>query len=385
MHIQLPQKDLEAAATVVSNLVDRSANPMPVLANLLIEATEQGVVFRGTDMETLVTVNANATVVKPGRTTVPADTFREIVKLLPPQGEVTIQEAGRKVTVECETNEYKLMTIPADDFPDWQSDPGHSKFQVSQKTLKFMIDSTLYALPSKDHRRVLLGIFMELGDNTLRMTSTDGKKLARVSTSIPEVEGTGVGTLVVPRKLMENLLKVLGNEGPVEIELSNRQIVLRFGNIIYRCNGIEGKYPDCDSVIPKEFPIELALNRDVFLQGSRRAGVTTDEKNKSIILKFEDNKVQFLSTAHDLGAFHGQINLDYSGPSLELAFNYQFLNETLSRFASPDVRMFIKSPTAPVVFRSRDEDNRLALLMPIKLADIRPVTVGGDEDEEEEE
>ncbi|CAN5412519.1 DNA polymerase III subunit beta [soil metagenome] len=390
MKIHLPQKDLEAATTVVSSLVDRSAGPLPVLANVLIDATESGVQFRGTDVESLVSVNLNATVSEPGRTTVPADTFRDIVKLLPPQAEVTIEEKGRRVTVTCETNEYKLMTIPAEDFPDYAAEPGQSRFLISQKTLRQLIDATAYALPTKDHRRVLLGVYFELTTNMLRLTATDGKKLARVSANVPEIEGGGSAAIVVPRKLLDNLYRTLGSEGPVEIEMSSRQISFRFGNILYRCNGIEGKYPDCDSVIPKDFPIEIGLNRDVFLQASKRAGITTDEKNKSIILKFDDNRCAFASMAHDLGAFSGKISLDYNGPAIELAFNYLFLNETLSHFNSSEIRMYVKNSTAPVVFRTKDEESRLALLMPIKLADVRAGGApdeadGGDEEEEEEE
>ena len=84
--------------------------------------------------------------------------------------------------------------------------------------------------------------------------------------------------------------------------------------------------------------------------------------------------------AHDLGAFNGRISLDYTGPELELAFNFQFLIETLSRFSKPEVRLFIKNSTAPVVLKAKDEEDRLCLLMPIKLAEARPAApTDGDE------
>lgn len=391
MHVQLPQKDLELAASVVSNLADRGAGPMPVLGYLLIDANEQGVQFRGTDNEAYVSVSCGANVRKPGRATVPADTFRELIKLMPPMGEVDMEEQNGKIDIQCETNQYKLMTLPATEFPDWPSVPGEARFQIAQKTLKNLIDASAYALPTKDHRRVLLGVFFELGDHQLRLTATDGKKLARISAPVPEVEGTQTASIVVPRKLLDNLSKFLGNEGPVEVELCGmeggrgqaRQIVFRFGNIVYRGNGIEGKYPDCDAVIPKEFPIQIDFNRDVFLTASKRAGVVTDDKNKSIILKFDNNACHFHSMAHDLGTFSGKISMDYTGPTIELAFNFQFLNETLGRFSSPELNMLIKNATAPVVFKSRQEETRLSLLMPIKLADLRPAAVGAGDDDEE--
>ncbi|MCC6546836.1 DNA polymerase III subunit beta [Candidatus Sumerlaeota bacterium] len=386
MHIQVAQKELETATRVVSGLIDRAAGALPVTANILIETNERGVQLRASDTESQVTVNLNGTVKKPGRTTVPGETFSQIVSLLPPTSEVRVEEHLDRVTVTCDSNEYKLMTSPAEDFPDLAGDPGETKFQMVQKTLKNMIDAVVYALPTRDHRKVLLGVFLELRDNKLRMTSTDGKKLARITVSIPEVEGRGNASLVVPRKLLENLSKNLTSEGPVEIELSARQIVARFGNVIYRCNAIEGKYPDCEAVIPKDFPYTIPLNRDQFTQATRRAGVVSDDRNKSIILKFDGNECKFTSTAHDVGSFNGRMSLDYTGPQIEIAFNYQFLIETLSHFDTPAVRMFVKSATAPAVFRGKEDEDRIALLMPIKLTEARPapVIVGGNDGDEEE-
>jgi DNA polymerase-3 subunit beta len=74
--------------------------------------------------------------------------------------------------------------------------------------------------------------------------------------------------------------------------------------------------------------------------------------------------------------------LDYSGAPMELAFNVQYLLESLSRFANNEVRLHIKNNTAPVVLRSAEDEQRLALLMPIKLADARSAMPPEDEEEE---
>ncbi len=371
MHITVPQNELDQAATIVSSLSSRSTGPHPALGSLLIEAGEHGVQLRGTDFESMVQVNVQAKIERPGRIIVAADTFRDLIKLLPPKSEVVFEEVSGKAHIFTEDNEYNLMTDPADDFPDWNTEEPLSSFQVSQKVLKSMLEATIYALPIKDHRRVLLGVHFDLADNRLQLTATDGKKLGRVTTPIPEVEGQQKITMTVPRKLAENLVRSLGNEGPAELELGERQITARFSNVLYRCNALEGKYPDCDAVIPKEFPIRIVLNRESFLQSARRAGVVTDEKNRSIILTFRDNKCHFRSMAHDVGNFHGDLKLDYTEPELEIAFNFQFLAETLSSFSDPNVILHVKTRNTPVVFKSREDDNRLALLMPIKLSEAR--------------
>ncbi len=371
MHITVPQNELEQATTVVSNLSTRASGPHPVMGKLLIEAGEHGVQLRGTDFESMVQVNVQGKIDRTGRLIVAADTFRDLIKLLPEKSDVVFEEVSGKAHIFTEDNEYNLTTESAEDYPEWNVEEPLTSFQMSQKVFKSMLDATTYALPLKDHRRVLLGVHFDLFDNKLQMTATDGKKLARVTSPVPEIEGKQKMSLTVPRKLVENLSRSLGSEGPIEIELTERQITARYSNILYRGNALDGKYPDCDAVIPKEFPTRIVLNREHFLQSARRAGVVTDEKSRSIILTFSDNKCQFKSMAHAVGNFHGELKLDYTGEELEIAFNFQFLAETLGSFNDSNVILHVKTRNSPVVFKSREDDDRLALLMPIKLSEAR--------------
>lgn len=385
MHITLPQPELDEAVTIVSNLATKAAGSNPVAGTLLIDANDQGVQLKGTDFESMVQVNVQATIQRQGRLVVPADTFRDIIKLLPPKSDVVFEEVNGKAHVFTEDNEYNLLTDTAEHFPEWQTEEALTRFQMSQKTLKTMLEATTYALPVKDHRKILLGVHFELFDNTLRLTATDGKKLGRIFTSIPEVEGKQDFALTIPRKLLENFHRSLGNEGPIELEFNQRQVAARFSNVLYRGNALEGKYPDCNAVIPKDFPTQIVLNREDFLQSARRAGIVTDEKNRSIILTFTNNRCLFRAMASDLGNFNGEVKLDYTGEDMEMAFNFQFLSETLSAFDQSNVVLHIKSTTAPVVFKTKEEDERMALLMPIKLSEARAganAMANADEDED---
>jgi DNA polymerase-3 subunit beta len=378
MHIKIRQKELDAAVSVACSLSQKANSAMPIMGNVLIETGGSvGVQLRGSDSESCVAVNAAAHPIRPGRTTVPADVFSQLVQNLPVEEDVTIEEIDGKVLVLCGSNRYQLMTQPAEDFPTWMAEPPLTRFTIAQKALKAMIEATTYALPVKDHRRVLMGICAELDDNnTWRFTATDGKQLARYAITVPEVDGASRSTIIIPRRLAETVGKHLGDEGPVDIEISARQIAFRFGNVLFRGMGIDGKYPDCDQVIPRDFPTVFPLNATLFRQAARRAGVTTDEKTRSVALKFENGRAEFSSMAHDLGTFSGSIPVEYTGPTLELAFNYQFLIETLDRFSSDQVMIHVKTSKQPVVFKIPNDDKRLALLMPIKLSDVRPPAAG---------
>ncbi len=372
MQLTIEQKDLTQAALVVASLLKRSQTTLPVLSNLLIDAEDGQAVFLGTDLESHVRVRIPAQLEGgAGQLTLPADKLAELVSLLPAGSQVLLADEGGQVKVTCASNQYRLVTLPADEYPKWTPDTFVSKFSVTQKQMRRLIDAILYALPAKDHRRVLMGALMEVKDLNLRLTATDGKKLSRMSVALGDIEGDPTVKVVVSGKLLADLRKVLGDEGSVTVEVGERQVAFFVDNVEYRTNVIEGKYPDCDAVIPRDFPFQVRLNRDQFKDAARRAGVVSEDKNKSIILKFEDNTCEFTSMAADIGTFAGKVSVEYEGNALEIAYNYQLMIETLNSFAHADVRLKIKSEQSPTVMACDDEPDHLCVLMPIKLADLR--------------
>jgi DNA polymerase-3 subunit beta len=264
------------------------------------------------------------------------------------------------------------VTLPPDDYPNWNPETALTRFEVPQKLMRRLLDAVLYAVPPRDHRRVLMGVLLELREEgVLRLTATDGKKLSRMSAKIGTVEGEATARGVISGKLLGDMRRVLGDEGSMTIEIGARQATFLIDNVDYRTNVIEGKYPDCDAVIPKDFPFTVRLNRDQFQLSARRAGVTSEDKNKSVILKFDDNSCEFTSMAADVGAFSGRTSVEYDGNPIELAFNFQLLIETLNSFGSPDIHLRVKSEQSPCLFLCDTEPDHECVLMPIKLADVR--------------
>ncbi|MDX2175233.1 MAG: DNA polymerase III subunit beta [Candidatus Sumerlaeia bacterium] len=371
MRLRLPLKDLQAATAVVAAVATKANTPMPALGNILFIA-EKGVVrLEGTDIETQVVATVPGVIEEEGRTTIEAGRLSQLVKLFPAGSDVLLEAKGSKAQITCETNEYKLLTMPVEDFPDWMREPATTRLRIEQKVLRNMLAAVDYAVASgKDGRRVLFGIHVELRDNQLRMTATDGKKLARISVSVGEVDGAGTASITLPIKPAGELRRVLGDSGPIDIELSARQISFTMDNITIRTQAIDGKYPDCDAVIPKEFAFEAGFDRDRILSAVRRAGIVANDSNRSIILQFEPGNCVFKSMAYDVGSFSGKAPIEYTGDQIRVGFNCDYLTETLGCFPDPNLKVHLKNSNAPVIFRSAKEPDRLALLMPIKLSSV---------------
>src|SRR6188474_3844714 len=118
MRFTIAREKLQEALTSVAPAVPAKTT-LPVLANILVEATERGVRFSGTDLDVAVSVEVPADVEMPGALTLPAKRLGEITRELPP-APVKIAALGeQRATLECGRSKFKLLGLPKDEFPSF--------------------------------------------------------------------------------------------------------------------------------------------------------------------------------------------------------------------------------------------------------------------------
>jgi DNA polymerase-3 subunit beta len=106
------QEGLQAVAGSVP-----TKTTLPVLSNILVEATHGGVRLSGTDLDIAVSTTVPASVDQEGSITVPARKLAEIVRELP-NASIRITASGeQRVTIECGRSKFRLLGLPKDEFP----------------------------------------------------------------------------------------------------------------------------------------------------------------------------------------------------------------------------------------------------------------------------
>ncbi len=364
------EKDLLAYATNATHGVANSQSSLPILGNILISAGPDGnCVFEASDMEACVRCTINGEVTEPGAITVPARTFNSIVRELP-EGRVELDFTGALAGITCGGNQYQLTTQTPEDFPSWPDLQAVTTISLEQTTLRRILSHVLYALPQRDPRKVLLGALFDIKDNELLCVTTDGKKLGLSRSDLPEIEGVQPTSAIIPHKILSEVHANLKDEGMVRLLIGERQVAFDLGDLLYLSNRIDGIFPNYEMVIPAEFTKEIRIDRVRFIEEVRRAAIISEERNNSIIMRFEPGKIHFSSRTYEVGSFQGSLDIDYDGEAFDIAFNHNYLSDTFRVIEGEEVIMKIKQNTAPVVFVMPESDQSLFLVMPIKLTDI---------------
>ena len=102
----------------VQSVVERR-NTIPILSNVLIEASADGLVkIMATDLDLQVIESLQANSVEgPGSITVSAHLLFDIARKLPDGAEVSLETADNRMVVKASRSRFQLPTLPRDDFP----------------------------------------------------------------------------------------------------------------------------------------------------------------------------------------------------------------------------------------------------------------------------
>ncbi len=208
MKVTIPRAALLKPLQIVSGVTERRQT-MPILANMLITASENNLSLTGTDLELELIGNvALDEPAIPGAITVSARKLLDICRALPEDAVISLTYEGNNVVLRSARSRFLLTTLPAEDFPKIEEALFTTEFALSQSLLKKAINKVYFAMGQQDVRHYLNGALFEIDQGVLRCVATDGHRLA--FSSIDGIDGNlAPAKVILPRKSVLELVRLL--------------------------------------------------------------------------------------------------------------------------------------------------------------------------------
>ena len=359
----------------VQSVVERR-NTIPILSNVLIEASTDGLVrVMATDLDLQVVESLEAVSVdNAGAITVSAHLLFDIARKLPDGSQVSLETAENRMTVKAGRSRFSLPTLPRDDFPVIVEGDLPTSFELPARILAELIDRTRFAISTEETRYYLNGIFLHVSDDdqpALKAAATDGHRLARFTLARPE-GAAGMPDVIVPRKAVAELRKLLEEalDGNVEIDLSASKIRFTLGGeggVVLTSQLIDGTFPDYSRVIPTGNDKLLKLDPKSFYEGVDRVATIATEKTRAVKMGLEADKVTLSVTSPDNGTAAEEVPADYRSDALEIGFNANYLKDILHQIEGDTVELHLADPGAPTLIRQDEKSAALYVLMPMRV------------------
>jgi DNA polymerase-3 subunit beta len=372
MKVTLERAALLKALGHVHRVVERR-NTIPILSNVLVQASGSSLFLRATDLDLEVTETLAADVAQSGATTLPAHTLYEIVRKLPDGAQVSLELTGDagQLLLRSGRSRFMLQCLPEADFPDLTAGDLSHKFTLSSADLKKLIEKTQFAISTEETRYYLNGIFMHTldveGHTMLRSVATDGHRLARVE--IPAPTGSaGMPGVIIPRKAVSEVQKLLDDgAGEVVIEMSTTKARFTFGDVVLTSKLIDGTFPDYARVIPAGNDKRLAVERDSFARAVDRVSTISSERGRAVKLALGEGKLTLTVTNPDSGSATEELEVDYDAAPMEIGFNAKYLLDITAQLDSDTALFKLADAGSPTLVQNRDGSSALYVLMPMRV------------------
>jgi DNA polymerase III subunit beta len=348
----------------IQNVVSSRAT-LPVLTNALLETTEAGLRLTTTDLEVGIRCDIAAQVERAGATTLPAKRLAAIVRELP-SAEVTLETDSKNITsISCGSSFFKIYGLPKEDFPPFPDLKDAKTYTLKQAELRDGVRKTAYAISADETRYVLNGILFSFTENKLTLVATDGRRLALFDCDI-EFPKSQERDFIVPTKAVNELQRILGEDGDVQIVAGENLVSFRVAGAELASKLVEGNYPNYRQVIPGEAKERITLEREALFNSVRRVSLLSTEKTSSVRLAFSKNNLDISANTPEVGEARESMAIAYRGRDISIAFNPEFILDPLRNLTEDEIHIELIDEISPGVLKINTPF--LYVLMPMRVS-----------------
>lgn len=363
MKVTIARENLIKALQRVSNIVG-SKSTMPIMFNTLIEAADGKISFSSTDLEIRITVKIDATVEKPGRTTLPAKKLYSIVSGFRSENVQMDCNENHHTNIKCGTSSILLYGLDPNDFPAESEFTPLRTIKMKQADLSRFIDQVSYAAAADESRKALQGMLVSVKENNFVSVATDGRRLALSEKLIDDFNGSD-GDSILPIKGVNELKRVLEKDGDLTIEIGDKQAVFNTGKAIITTKLIEGNYPNFRQVIPAGFKTKIAIPSASFTACLNLMSNIIDSADSGYVkLTFTKGRINFEAISSSTGIGSDYMEIEYEGEDIEVSFRPDFLLEPFKHSDADNLRLEINDGLSPVSIKS--DDGFVYIIMPMR-------------------
>lgn len=334
----------------------------PVLAGLLIEAGDDGLILSTFDYETSARATLNAEVSDEGKALVSGRLLADICRALPNKP-VDVVLDGARVSVTCGSSRFSLQTMPVEDYPTIPEMPAATGV-VSSEDFAHAVAQAITAAGRDDMLPVLTGVRIEIEGDSITLLATDRFRLSQREVGwTPGAPDASIAALV-PAKVLGDTAKSLTAGAEVTIALSATGS--GDGLIGFEGSGpggvrrtttrlLDGEFPKVRSLFPTDRLTVAKIDKAALIESVKRVALVA-ERNTAVQLAFSEGVLTLDAGSGDEAQATERVPAEIEGDDLTTGFNPQFLLDGLSAIDEAVVELAFTQPAKPVVMSGTTDE-----------------------------
>lgn len=373
MKFTCEKAELLKAIQIVQRAVS-SKSTISTLNCIFIEAKPDQLIFRGSDGEILIQYTILLEVNKTGKALLPARYLLDLVRKLPDINITVEQKDDENIfTFYYGNSKTQLIGINPDDYPSMPRLEAEQKLILPSFVLDNMVKQVSSAAAIDNLRPIFSGIFLETNEKgELNLVATDTHRMAHsVYKLTGNTEETPIISLILPSRSLTEIIRLIDEENNlITITAGSNQVLFEMENINIITRIIEGKFPNYEQVIPKNYTTRIKANTRLLREAVDRATLLAQEQSKFFanVLKISSNGDTLIleGKSQEIGQAYEEVPIYLEGEPVEVNFNGRYLLDALKTINEDEVYFDLTGNLSPGVFRPADGKKYLYLILPVR-------------------
>jgi DNA polymerase-3 subunit beta len=367
MKVQILTPNLQSKLSFLNKAVSPKSQ-LPVLQNILIEAKGDKIKLSTTDLEIGIEAYCPAKIETEGETTVPAKLFTELINSLTDEV-LTLTAEENTLEVQTKRTKSKFQTISSEEFPKLYEEKGEVLSTLSGKDIKHEFSSVVFAASADTTRPALSGVLVRKEPEGFLLVATDGYRLSLRHYKTTENKASESESFIIPARVFRELLafKDESKEITMYVSQKNNQVIFEQDDTILVGRLIEAEFPNFAKIIPSDFSVSVAFERDELLKAVKICSVFARDSANIIKLALSSDHITVSSGSSAIGENSVKVDAKLSGEENEIAFNARYLLDVLSNIEEKELAFDMIGPLNPGVFKIQGNESYLHMIMPIRV------------------
>ncbi len=351
---------------------------LPILSNILFEAENGRLRLLATNLEIGVVAELGAKVEEEGKAALPAKLLVQFVQNLDPQEIVHIYTQGSQVVVENNKDRIRLNSVDSRDFPlipEYQDD---YSLRFTGLSLVEALKKVVFAVSTNESRVELTGVYISASERGIHLTATDSFRLAEVTLlSMESHEKTNLeaflrdqGGVILPVDALQELTRIIHSpDTTVSMAIKDNQVFFEVDGVRMVSRIIQGKYPDYQQIIPKDFQISMKVGKQELIRALKMATSFAQYGSGEVRLGFlsESGTLEISTISSGVGEQKTTISVaEAFHEDREIIFQPRHVLEGVNALFGEFVTFHINTKDTPVLMTGENKKEHLYLVMPVR-------------------
>jgi len=343
----------DAVAWVARSLPTRPA--VPVLAGVLMTATDDGLTIAGFDYDVSAEVVIPAEIGSSGTVLVSGRLLSEITRALPAKP-VDVAVDGNRVLLTCGSAKFSLPAMPVEDYPTLPALPAETGVLPAELFAE-AVAQVAVAAGRDDTLPMLTGIRVEISGSTVVLAATDRFRLAvrqlTWSTDLPGLDAA----ILVPARTLAEAAKALTAGTDVHLALGDggaggeeRLLGIHSAGKRSTTRLLDTEFPKFRQLLPSEHTALATVDVIELTEAIKRVALVAD-RGAQVRMEFSDGGLHLSAGADGVGLAEDDLEVEFAGEPLTIAFNPGYLTDGLGSLHSDRVTFGFTTASKPAVLR----------------------------------